>query len=174
PLPVGEVTRTGAGQRRRLVLIDGSVLYLNQQTTVKLVAERLLKLERGEVLVETMPGKTPLRIDAASRKVAALDSTVAVRMIENGADVIVARGRVKVRESEQERDLSVGQRLAPGSDRPETAPRLSAMLDWARDLMVAAGPSLVPASSHGGGSLTVVDPEGQEAKLSLRKYHIDV
>src|SRR6185369_2271034 len=33
---------------------------------------------------------------------------------------------------------------------------------------------LVPASGHQGGSLVVVDPSGQEAKLSLRKYHVDV
>src|SRR5262249_56146747 len=45
---------------------------------------------------------------------------------------------------------------------------------WTRDLMAAAETPLVPASQYEGGSLVAVDPEGQEAKLSLRKYHVDV
>src|SRR5262249_24703293 len=47
-------------------------------------------------------------------------------------------------------------------------------LDWTKDLMAAAESPLVPASQHAGGALVAVDPDGQEAKLSLRKYHIDV
>jgi hypothetical protein len=39
---------------------------------------------------------------------------------------------------------------------------------------MAAEAPLVPASQHAGGALVVVDPDGQEAPLSLRKYHIDV
>src|SRR5205807_5850355 len=56
----------------------------------------------------------------------------------------------------------------------QTSPRASQLLDWARELMIAAESPLVPASAHSGGSLTVIDPNGQEAKLSLRKYHVDV
>src|SRR5262249_15348539 len=41
-------------------------------------------------------------------------------------------------------------------------------------LMVAAESPLVPGSKPAGGALIAVDPEGQEAKLSLRKYHVDV
>ena len=33
---------------------------------------------------------------------------------------------------------------------------------------------LVPAAKHSGGALVVVDSSGQEATLSLRKYHLDV
>src|SRR5207237_251310 len=33
---------------------------------------------------------------------------------------------------------------------------------------------LVPASQYGGGALVAVDPYGQEARLSLRRYHVDV
>ena len=40
--------------------------------------------------------------------------------------------------------------------------------------MAQAESPLVPASQYGGGALVAVDPDGQEAKLSLRKYHIDV
>src|SRR5262249_11475704 len=50
----------------------------------------------------------------------------------------------------------------------------SHVLDWARDLMTEAESPLVPQSNYCGGALVVGDPNGQEAKLSLRKYHIDV
>ena len=40
--------------------------------------------------------------------------------------------------------------------------------------MVAAESPLVPAGKYSGGSLVAVDPYGQEAKLSLVKYHVDV
>src|SRR5207237_6472680 len=33
---------------------------------------------------------------------------------------------------------------------------------------------LVPGSAYAGGALLALDPNGQEAKLGLRKYHIDV
>ena len=40
--------------------------------------------------------------------------------------------------------------------------------------MAAAETPLVPASEYDGGALVAVDPYGQEAKLSLRNYHVDV
>ena len=62
-----------------------------------------------------------------------------------------------------------------GTDPPVTAaPRATHLLDWTRDLMAKAEPPLVPASRHAGGALITVDPSGQESRLSLRKYHVDV
>ena len=40
--------------------------------------------------------------------------------------------------------------------------------------MAAAESPLVPASKYDGGALIAYDANGQEAKLSLRKYHVDV
>src|SRR6185312_14114937 len=51
---------------------------------------------------------------------------------------------------------------------------LSYLLDWTRDLVVAASPMLVPANDYNGGALVAVDALGRAAPLSLRKYHIDV
>ena len=53
-------------------------------------------------------------------------------------------------------------------------PRASTLLLWTRDLMAQAESRLVPASDYGGGALVAIDPNGQEVKLSLRNYHIDV
>src|SRR5207245_11066947 len=41
-------------------------------------------------------------------------------------------------------------------------------------LMVESETPLVPGSQYDGGALIAVDSSGQEAKLALRKYHIDV
>ncbi len=175
-VPVGEEVRTGSNQRRRLVLPDGSVLYVNQSSNLKVVAERRLKLTAGEVLVEAAPAKEPFVIDTPKRQVAALGTTFAVKASDQGTGVVVARGKVKVNEvgGQRERIVSAGQRLTADGDKPQPSPRASELLDWARDLMIAAESPLVPASSYSGGSLTVLDPNGQEAKLSLRKYHVDV
>ena len=52
---VGEVIRTRTGERRRTVLPDGSILYVNQNTSVALDANRRVKLEAGKVFVEVAP-----------------------------------------------------------------------------------------------------------------------
>src|SRR6516164_1236550 len=52
---VGAEIRTQIGQRRRILLPGGSILYVNQNTTVKLDAARRLTLSAGEVFVEAAP-----------------------------------------------------------------------------------------------------------------------
>jgi hypothetical protein len=52
---VGDEVHTEAGQRRRVVLPDGSVLYVNQKTTIKVDAPRRLTLTGGEVFTRTTP-----------------------------------------------------------------------------------------------------------------------
>jgi tetratricopeptide (TPR) repeat protein len=40
--------------------------------------------------------------------------------------------------------------------------------------MAASESPLVPGSPHAGGALVAIDPDGQQSKLTLRKYHVDV
>ena len=54
-LAVGQSAETKAGQRRRVGLPDGSILYLNGNTAVTLDAARHVTLARGEVFVEVTP-----------------------------------------------------------------------------------------------------------------------
>jgi hypothetical protein len=89
-----------------------------------------------------------------------------------GTGVVVTRGKVKV--SGIDTPLVAGHQLVASSDKPMSADRATHLLDWTKDLMAAAELPLVPASQHAGGALVAVDPDGQEAKLSLRKYHVDV
>src|SRR5439155_5279780 len=55
PIRVGEEIRTVPGERRRVLLPDGSVVYVNQNSRVKLEKERQLNLAAGEILVEVAP-----------------------------------------------------------------------------------------------------------------------
>jgi ferric-dicitrate binding protein FerR (iron transport regulator)/tetratricopeptide (TPR) repeat protein len=174
-LAVGDTVATKAGEKRRVTLPDGSFLYLNQNTTVQLPKDRHIKLTAGEVFLEAVPAKTDAErflVETPKKSVTALGTKFAVTANDAGTGVLVSQGKVEVSGLEQK--LTTGQKLAPGEEKIAPAPRASAALEWTRDLMVAAESPLVPAGKHSGGSLVAVDPYGQEAKLQLVKYHIDV
>jgi ferric-dicitrate binding protein FerR (iron transport regulator) len=181
-LKAGAALETRPGERRRVGLPDGSVLYVNESTRIRLDSSRAVKLERGEVFVEVAQRgpddgfvvKTP------SRDVKALGTKFEVRADDKETGVVVTQGKVQVTPSLPSPHrgegwmgvLHAGQALTAQGVEP--APRASHLLDWTRDLMAAAESPLVPASAHEGGSLIAVDANGQEAKLSLRRFTVDV
>src|ERR1044072_59130 len=55
PANLGEKVRSRAGQSRRPVLPGGSLLYVNENPSVKLDAARQVTLSAGEVFVEAGP-----------------------------------------------------------------------------------------------------------------------
>ena len=161
---------------------DGSILFVNQNTKASLDADRTLTLTAGMVYVEVAPrdpdadGST-FAVRTPEGQVKAFGTKFAVRADEaKGSAVTVTQGRVTF----DEVPVKAGQELTldaepPPSSRPiRSRRRASHELDWTRDLMAAAESPLVPASDYEGGALIAVDPYGQEAKLSLRNYHIDV
>jgi ferric-dicitrate binding protein FerR (iron transport regulator) len=172
-LALGGSVRTKAGERSRVVLPDGSVLYLNQKTKVKLDSDRHVTLSAGEVFVEVAPRPDqPFIVKTPRREVTALGTKFDVSAAAAGTGVTVTQGKVRV--SGFDGLLTSGQQLAPDAQQPTAAPRAAAALAWTRELMCAAEAPLVPPSQYAGGALTVNDPSGQAAQLSLRKYHIDV
>src|SRR5262249_38453319 len=106
------------------------------------------------------------------RAVSALGTKFAVKAADKGTGVVVTQGKVKV--TGLTPLVLAGQQLEPGASKVVSAQRSTHVLDWTRDLMAAAESPLVPKSQHCGGALIALDPFGQEARLSLRKYHIDV
>jgi predicted Zn-dependent protease len=170
PLEVGMEVRTTAGQRRRLALPDGSVLFVNEKTLAKLDGPGALTLSGGEIYLETAPAG--LTVHAAGSELTAKQAGLAVRLDKAGPALAVTRGHVQVKGLAQ--PLHAGQQLAAGAREPAPAPRASHALAWLHDLLCAAEAPLVPASDHAGGSLVAIDPNGQEAKLTLRRLHIDV
>jgi ferric-dicitrate binding protein FerR (iron transport regulator)/tetratricopeptide (TPR) repeat protein len=174
PLTVGQTLRTKAGERRRALLPDGSVVYVNQDTTVTLDRERHLALTSGEVFVEVTPvrdGVGPFVVQTPQREVTAVGTKFAVRAGAAKTGVLVTQGYVLA--SGVDGLIPAGSELSPDGA-VAGAPRASYLLDWTRDLMAEADTPLVPGSEFGGGALVAVDPYGQQAKLSLRKYHVDV
>jgi tetratricopeptide (TPR) repeat protein len=187
-LAVGESLSTGGGERLRVALTDGSTLYLNQNTTVTLSGRRRLSLEDGEVYVEVQSAGSegaegePTEQDrfvlaTPDRRITALGTKFNARVSSDGTQVFVAQGKVAV--TGIELPLLAGQQLGvPGAADSEPtvgpAPRATHLLAWTRELMAEAESPLVPESEYTGGALIAVDPYGQEAKLSLRKYHVDV
>jgi Tfp pilus assembly protein PilF len=173
---IGAEIRTRAGQRRRLLLPDGSVLYVNQNTRATLDSARRVTLAAGEVFLDVAPRQKvkagTFVVKTPRGEVTGQAARFAVRTAAAGPGVVVARGRVQV--SGLKRALTAGQQYLSGKEKPLAAPRLSHVLDWTRDLVAAAEAPLVPGSTHTGGALIAIDPDGQEAKLSLRKFHVDV
>lgn len=177
PLAVGDEIQTGSGQRRRVVLPEGAVLYLNQNTSIKLDQTRQVTVRSGQVLVETAARKKedlPLIVKTPKREVSGRNAKFAVQIYEDGdfegTGVVVTRGQVTV--SGLDSPIQAGHYLPSNAKKsgPTDAVR---MLDWARELIAAETP-LVPGSKFTGGALVAVDPDGQETRLSLRKHHIDV
>jgi hypothetical protein len=175
-LAVGEEIRTEAGERRRVRLPDGSILYVNAATRARLEAPRRLNVTAGEVYVEAAAREreldAPLVVRTPNREVAAQGAHFAVRVAKADTAVTVTRGQARL--NGLDRPLQAGQRIDREGAKASAAPRASHALDWTRELMIAAESPLVPASKHAGGALIARDPDGQEAKLSLRKFHVDV
>lgn len=178
-LVVGQTIRTAARERRRALLPDGSILYLNEQSTVALTANRTVALHRGQLFVEVTPanlsGQRPFVVETSDRSVTALGTKFAVSADKEETEVLVTQGKVRVSGAKA---VVTGGQVAAADDKESevtinAAPRASQALSWTRDLIAAAETSLVPRSEHDGGSLIVVDPSGQEMKLSLRKFHVD-
>jgi len=195
-IKVGQPIVTLAGEQRRVVLPDGSILYVNENARAELSGPRQLKLTRGEVFVDVAPRRTvddPSKatfvIDTPHRAVKALGTKLAVNVGNDGTGVIVTQGKVSISsaanglKSAFDADgllVLAGEQLLPvkgqfdDKDKIISAKRATHSLYWLRPLIAAAQSPLVPDSKFSGGALICVDPHGQESRLSLRNYHVDV
>ena len=189
---VGDEIATGDQERRRVTLPDGSVLYVNSGSQVKIATERRVEVTKGKVFVEVVPafgnvphhslagslaaehrGTLPFEVVTPNRTVTALGTKFSVSVDDSETDVMVTQGKVRV--SGVDAVVSAGQQIrAAGEYTFASASPISAQLEWTRDLLAAATGPLVPKSEYSGGALVTVDPNGQSARLSLRNYHIDV
>jgi ferric-dicitrate binding protein FerR (iron transport regulator) len=118
PLPGGEEIRTAAGERRRVTLAGGSVLYVNEKTSVKRNGKSRLTLASGEIFVDVPAGQSEKAfvIETPRRELTTSASRAAVRADERGTGVVVASGQVEVKGLET--PLRAGQQLAPKRTRP--------------------------------------------------------
>ncbi|MBI3821728.1 MAG: FecR domain-containing protein [Planctomycetes bacterium] len=169
-LKPGETLTTKPAQRRLVQLADGSRLYVNESTEVEATGPRQLTLHKGQIYVEVEPkGDGPrFVVKSGNRAITATGTHFAVSAL----DVVVTQGKVAI--SGVAEQIAAGQQIDLATSRIVPAPRASHTLAWTRELMAAAESPMVPGTQHGGGALIALDPNGQEIKLALRKYYIDV
>ena len=172
-LAAGRAVETKAGEKRRLTLEDGSTLLVNQGSKVVVESARAIRVEAGGAFVEVAQKESGERfvVRTPGREVVAMGTKFAVNVDKQGTGVVVTQGKVKVSGVAQE--LRAGMAVDAGGV-VASAPRASAVLDWTAELMELAQSPLVPASSYAGGALVAKGSAGQESRLDLRKYHVDV
>jgi hypothetical protein len=185
PLPEGDKVETARGERRRATLPNGSAVFLNENTAVLVRSSAEVRVDHGTAFfdfttesAQALPGFSSVVVTTPDRTLVGSGTKFAVTCEEQRTRLLVAEGNVLVTSaSASPGEVGVvvrgGEQLAADADAATPSRRVSHLLDWAQDLM-AEHAALVPASSYDGGALIAVDANGQEAKLSLRKYHVDV
>lgn len=91
--------RTGTGEIRDTRLADGTHLWLSSRTAVDIdysASARLLRLFRGEVLIETAQDSRPLLVQAAHGRLQALGTRFGVREGHGFTQLSVFAGAVRI------------------------------------------------------------------------------
>lgn len=111
---------TGIGERRQVVLADGSHITLNANSAVdvNLTADgRRITLRKGEALFNVTPDpQRPFSVQAGALSATALGTIYAVRREGEHVDVTVRRGRVAVTEGPDKVTLGAGETVGGRAD----------------------------------------------------------
>ncbi len=151
--------RTATGQRRHLRLDDGSQLDLNTDSAIDIAfnAElRLIRLHRGEILVETASDSRPFIVEAPQGSVRALGTRFIVRCGPTFTDVCVLDKAVELRPL----------------NHPSHVLRLNAgqQAHFDRDQISTATPAPAGAGAWRQGMLTVIDWRLEDFIAELSRY----
>lgn len=138
--------RTATGQRRHVRLDDGSQLDLNTDSAVDIVFTpelRLIRLLRGEILVQTAVDSRPFVIEAPQGSVRALGTRFTVRCGPTFTEVCVLEKAVELRPLNY----------------PSQVKRVNAgeQAHFDRDTISAVTPASAGAGAWSQGMLTVID-----------------
>jgi transmembrane sensor len=95
-----ETIRTGAGERREVTLVDGSVVRLSPNTTLRVrftEQERWVRLSRGDAVFRVAKNRAkPFLVETDHARVRAVGTEFGVEYQENVVIVTVEEGRVAV------------------------------------------------------------------------------
>ncbi|MFF7709513.1 FecR domain-containing protein [Pseudomonas sp. NPDC007930] len=101
---------TGTGERRRVVLADGSLLQLNTASAVNVRAQQL-RLLRGEIALR-LGAAAPWRVDTALGRATLASGELCVREDASGCEFALLSGQALIEAGGQNRlALSAGQRV---------------------------------------------------------------
>lgn len=91
--------RSGIGERRNLLLADGTRLFLNTASAVDIrydAGQRLILLRAGEILVETASDPRPLSVRSPHGDMRALGTRFSVRLLDDHTRLTVLEHAVAV------------------------------------------------------------------------------
>ncbi len=110
--------RTAKGERRIVILSDGSMVTLNTDTVIDTAfsrSKRIVVLREGEALFAvTHAGGSPFEVMAGSRVIRDVGTQFVVRRQDERVTVTVVEGAVEVQRSEQAASGESWERLAAG------------------------------------------------------------
>lgn len=143
--------RTATGERREIVLVDGTQVHLNTASALDVafdVAQRFLILRAGEVLIETAPdplatgagGSRPFIVSTDNGIVRALGTRFLLRQFNDRSQVAVFEGAVEVRTRAAEDTLIVnaGSQLTFSAGRAtQVEPANPQAIGWMRGMLHA-------------------------------------
>lgn len=98
-LSLGEVITTAVGERRHVVLVDGTAIDLNTDSKIRVKLEeglRRITLESGEVLLQVARDTRPFEVHAGDGILRDIGTTFNVRREDETTNVAVLEGEVKV------------------------------------------------------------------------------
>lgn len=141
--PVSADYATRVGERRRVMLVDGTRLELNTDTQVDVefdATQRAIVLRHGEILLETGKDPRPLRVRTRDGSIHALGTRFTVRLDEQQTRVDVEAHAVRV----QPRGLADSVRVEAGQGLVFSADHLGQLQaspadasSWTRGMLVA-------------------------------------
>lgn len=137
--------RTVKGERRSLVLADGTRLTLNTDSAVDIrysAGQRLIVLVEGEIAVHTASDPRPLHVRTVHGDMRALGTDFNVRLHADRTELTVIEHAVAVRNAASDHEVRVGAGMALTFDnRPLPEPRSAdlARTEWREGLLVLDG-----------------------------------
>lgn len=136
--------RTATGERRDIVLADGSRISLNTATTLDVQfdgAQRLLTLRQGEIAVQTAADaqRRPFLVATAEGRLEALGTQFSVRQDDGRTRLAVRESRVRVRaRSGAQHIIAAGSQVAfTAAAIGEPAALDGGALAWQRGMLLA-------------------------------------
>lgn len=144
----GQIYQTGVGERRVVILADGSKLSLDADTKVVVHygrARRELKLERGRAKFDVTRDETrPFAVSAADKLVVASGTQFSVELVQSQVRVVLYTGHVSV--------------LSQGADQAAPSPLKLAAQSTSADEALAPGRELIANVAAPVAAVQRVDP----------------
>jgi hypothetical protein len=182
PAITPSVTATAAakGEADRVTrhkLDDGTIVVARPGTKFAAPRPRELSLERGEIYLIVAKNGKPFVVTTPQGEAKATGTRFHVTANNKVGETraAVAQGAVTLSGRGGSVALRAGQQGILTSDRAPTrqpAPRLSYLVSWAKEAL--SQEDLLVKKPEAESGLIAVDPWGQEVRLTLRKYHVDV